>query len=65
MCFAALIHQREDWWIGWIAEILRTKIALLETIGVMLKEALECNRQEAIEKVEGEHEKITIPLPLS
>ena len=53
--YTAIIQQREEWWIGWIEEIPgvncqeKTKDVLLETLTITLKEALEFNRQEAIQ----------------
>lgn len=58
--YTAVIQQRDKWWIGWIAEIPgvncqeKTKEALLETLRVTLKEALEHNRQEAMRVAGGE-----------
>ncbi len=52
--YTAIIKQEGDWWIGWIEEIPgvncqeATREALLETLKITLKEALEFNRQEAI-----------------
>ena len=42
------------WWIGWIEEVPgvncqeKTREALMESLGITLKEALDLNRQEAI-----------------
>jgi predicted RNase H-like HicB family nuclease len=52
--YTAIIKQDGDWWIGWIEEIPgtncqeRTREELTESIKVVLQEALEFNRQEAI-----------------
>ncbi len=52
--YTAITKQDGDWWIGWIEEIPgvncqeRTREELLESLKLMLKEALEFNRQEAI-----------------
>ena len=52
--FTAVVKQSGPWWIGRIEEIPgvncreRTKEALLETLRVTLREALELNRREAI-----------------
>lgn len=63
--YTAVIKQSGPWWIGWIEEIPgincqeRTKVELLDTLKVTLKEALEFNRHEAIEAAgEGFEEKI-------
>ncbi|MCY4454508.1 MAG: hypothetical protein OXC01_21440 [Immundisolibacterales bacterium] len=52
--WTAIISQDEGWWIGWIAEVPgvnaqeRTREELLETLPVVLREALEMNRQDAL-----------------
>ncbi len=52
--YTAVIKQEDDWWIGWIEEVPgvncqeKSREALLETLRVTLKEALEFNRQDAI-----------------
>ena len=51
--YSAVIKQEGDWWIGWVEEIPgvncqeRTREALVESLKVTLKEALEMNKQEA------------------
>jgi len=53
--YTAITKKDGDWWIGWIEEVPgvncqeRTREELLESLAVTLKEALELNRQEAIE----------------
>jgi predicted RNase H-like HicB family nuclease len=53
--YTAIIKQDGDWWIGWFEEIPgtncqeETREALLESLKEVLREALEFNRQEAIE----------------
>ena len=53
--YTAITKRDGDWWIGWIEEIPgvncqeRTREELLESLKVTLKEALEFNRQEAIQ----------------
>ncbi len=53
--YTAITKQDGDWWIGWIGEVPgvncqeRTHEELLESLRVALDEALEFNRQEAIE----------------
>ena len=53
--YTAITKQDGDWWIGWIEEIPgvncqeRTREELLESLKVTLKEAVEFNRQEAIQ----------------
>ena len=53
--YTAIIKQDGDWWIGWILEIPgvncqeKTREELLETLKETLIEALEFNRQEALQ----------------
>jgi predicted RNase H-like HicB family nuclease len=53
--YTAVIKQSGRWWIGWIEEVPgvncqeATKEELLESLRVTLREALEFNRQEALE----------------
>jgi predicted RNase H-like HicB family nuclease len=53
--YTAMTKQTGDWWIGWIAEVPgvncqeHTREALLESLRGTLAEALELNRQDAIE----------------
>jgi predicted RNase H-like HicB family nuclease len=62
--YTAIVQQEGDWWIGWIEEIPgvncqeASREALLETLKITLEEALEFNRQEAIEEAGEYHERI-------
>ena len=53
--YTAITKQDGDWWYGWIEEVPgvncqeRTREELLESLQATLREALEFNRQEAIE----------------
>ena len=53
--FTAILKQDGDWWVGWIEEVPgtncqeRTREELIESIKVVLQEALEFNRQEALD----------------
>ncbi len=53
--YTAITKKTDDWWIGWIEEIPgvncqeRTREELIESLKVTLKEALEFNRQEALQ----------------
>lgn len=64
--FTAVIKQDGDWWIGWIEEIPgvncqeATREELLETLRATLREALEFNRQEAVDSAEGDYEEVLI-----
>ena len=66
--YTALIQQRGDWWIGWIEEIPgvncqeKTREALLDTLKITLLEALEFNRQEAINIAESGYQEIVIQI---
>jgi hypothetical protein len=63
--YTAVVKQDGDWWIGWIEEVPgvncqeRTKVELMTTLQVTLKEALEFNRLEAIEAAKSDyHEEV-------
>jgi len=66
--YTAITKKDGDWWIGWIEEVPgvncqeRTREALLESLKVTLKEALEFNRREAIRAAESgfSEEKISV-----
>ena len=53
--FTAVIRQDVPWWIGWVEEVPgvnaqeQSREALLQSLGEILREALELNRQDAIE----------------
>ena len=53
--YTAIVKHSSPWWIGWIEEVPGvncqegTRADLLETLRVTLKEALEFNRNEAME----------------
>lgn len=52
--YTAVVRQEADWWVGWITEIPgvncqeKTYDELKETLEVTLREALEFNRQDAL-----------------
>ena len=67
--YTAVIQQDEGWWIGWIQEIPgvncqeRTKNELMVSLKSGLEDILELNREEAIDRTEGEtFEEVTIVL---
>ena len=67
--YTAVIQKDEGWWIGWIQEIPgvngqeRTKDELLVSLKSGLEDILELNREEAINRTEGEtFEEVTIAL---
>jgi predicted RNase H-like HicB family nuclease len=64
--YTAVIKEDAGWWIGWIEEVPgvncqeATREALIETLRVTLKEALELNRQDAIGAAGGNFEEAPI-----
>ncbi len=52
--YTAVVKNQDDWWIGWIEEVPgvncqeSSKEALLESLSITLREALEFNRADAI-----------------
>jgi predicted RNase H-like HicB family nuclease len=53
--YTAITKQEGGWWIGWIEEVPgvncqeHTRQELLDSLRITLKEALEFNREEAIQ----------------
>ena len=53
--YTAITKQDGDWWIGWIEEVPgvncqeHSREKLMESLRVTLREALEFNREEAIQ----------------
>ena len=53
--YTAVIKKSDNWWIGWIEEVPgvncqeKSREELLEGLRITLKEALEFNRQDAIQ----------------
>ncbi len=64
--YTAVIKQDAGWWIGWIEEVPGvncqepSREALVETLRVTLREALELNRQEALGAAGGNFEEASI-----
>ena len=64
--YTAVIKQDAGWWIGWIEEVPGvncqepSREALVETLRVTLREALELNRQEALGAAGGNFEEAPI-----
>ncbi len=56
--YTAVIREHDGWWTGWIEEIPgvncqeRTREELLDTLRVTLREAIEFNRENAIQAAE-------------
>jgi len=59
--FTALIKHDAPWWIGWVEEIPgvnsqgKTREELLENLRSALEEALEMNRDEALNAAQGNY----------
>ena len=67
--YTAVIQQRDPWWIGWIQEVPgvnsqgRTRGELMDNLRSALEEALEMNRADALQAVEGgEYEEVSVSL---
>lgn len=66
--YTAVVKNQDDWWIGWIEEVPGvncqepSKEALLESLSVTLREALEFNRDDAINAAGDEFEELKIAL---
>ncbi len=66
--YTAVVKNQDDWWIGWIEEVPgvncqeSSKEALLESLSVTLREALEFNRDDAINAAGDEFEELKIAL---
>ncbi len=66
--YTAIVKNQDDWWIGWIEEVPgvncqeSSKEALIESLSVTLREALEFNREDAINAAGGEFEELKIAL---
>ena len=65
--FTAVVQQRDDWWIGWVAEIPgansqeAARDGLLASLASALEEALEMNREDARACAVGPFEEVLIP----
>lgn len=66
--FTAVIRQDGPWWIGWVEEIPgvnaqeQSREQLLESLRLMLREALEFNRSEALEAAGPGSEELALSL---
>jgi len=66
--YTAVIKQDGEWWIGWIEEVPgvncqeSTKDALLSSLSITLREALELNRDDAISAAGDGFEELKIAL---
>lgn len=66
--YSAVVKQDSGWWIGWIEEIPgvncqeETREALIESLRVTLREALELNRSDAILAAGKGYEELSIAI---
>lgn len=66
--YTAIIKQDGDWWIGWIEEISgvncqeATRDELLESLKLTLREALEFNRQDALQAAGSNYQELAIAI---
>lgn len=64
--YTAFVKQEGEWWIGWIEEVPgvncqeRTREELIETLQVTLREALEFNRQDALQAAGDNYSEVKI-----
>ena len=64
--YTAVVKQESDWWIGWIEEVPgvncqeKTRDELIETLSITLREALDMNRQEALDAAGSSYEELPI-----
>ena len=55
LAYTAVIRQDGPWWVGWVEEVPgvnaqeASREELLESLREVLREALECNRKDALE----------------
>jgi hypothetical protein len=66
--YTVVLKQKGDWWIGWVEEVPgvncqeRSKEDLIETLRITPREALEFNRQEALDAAGESYEEQEITL---
>ena len=64
--YTAVVKQESDWWIGWIEEVPgvncqeKTRDELMETLSITWREALDMNRQEALDAAGSSYEELPI-----
>jgi len=60
--YTAVIKQDSDWWIGWIEEVPgvncqeASRAELIESLKITLQEAIEFNKQDAIDAAGGNYQ---------
>ena len=66
--YTAVISQDGPWWLGWVEEVPgvnaqeESREALLESLRVVMREALELNRSEALEAAGPAYEELAFTL---
>lgn len=66
--FTAVIRQEGPWWIGWVEEVSgvnaqeHTREKLLASLRLVLREALEFNRNEALDAAGPGSEELALSL---
>ena len=66
--YTAVVKKSGDWWIGWIEEVPGvncqevTRVELIKSLRVTLREALELNRRDAIDAAGDEFDEEPIAL---
>lgn len=66
--YSAVVKQDAGWWVGWIEEIPgvncqeKTRDALIESLRITLREALELNRSDAILAAGNGYEELAIAI---
>jgi predicted RNase H-like HicB family nuclease len=66
--YTAVIKHDKEWWFGWIEEIPgincqeKSKEELLESLRIVLKEALDFNREEALSSAGSDYQEELIAL---
>lgn len=64
--YTAVVKRDGDWWIGWIQEVSGvncqedTREALIESLKITLREALEFNRSDALDAAGDDFEELEI-----
>ena len=64
--YTAITKKKGAWWIGWIEEVPgvncqeATREELLDSLKTTLREALDFNRQDALEGAESNYEEIPV-----
>jgi PIN domain nuclease of toxin-antitoxin system len=66
--YTALISRDGAWWVGWVEEVPgvnaqeRSREKLLDSLRVVLREALELNREEALQVAGASYEELAFTL---